>query len=212
NCKRGQKERTRRDRLSPQICRNAPTPRLFVRDVISGAGHSLFGFGNEFLKIDRRIVGCVRPHIHRVSALKIGAYSALVGAYVVELGTSPLFGFSHDSALAANQSRYGRFGIVEISGDYSLFRADYNARGLQPDLNAMSAEVAFLRRVGIRIDVERVVRASLHAAFTTDAIFGIEIHDSVFALEQCSDRTDCDARRVVAMIATQHGEMALGIR
>ena len=68
----------------------------------------------------------------------------------------------------------------------------------------MRAEVALLGGVRVWINVERVVRASLHARLAPDATISVEVDDSVVASEQRGHRADRDARRVFAMIATQN--------
>lgn len=65
----------------------------------------------------------------------------------------------------------------------------------------MRAEVTLRRRAVIRIDVNRVVRAGLHARLTTDAGFGTEIDDAVLSLVHRADRANRDARWLLAMIA-----------
>jgi hypothetical protein len=55
--------------------------------------------------------------------------------------------------------------------------------------------------VGVGIDIEGVIRTSLHAA-AADATPLVEIHNAVIAPVQSRDRTNFDARRIIAMIAS----------
>ena len=68
----------------------------------------------------------------------------------------------------------------------------------------MRTEVALLGGVRVGINVKRVVGAGLHARLATDAAVAVEVDDSVVAAEQRGHRTDRDARRVFAMVATKH--------
>jgi hypothetical protein len=68
----------------------------------------------------------------------------------------------------------------------------------------MGAEVTFLGSVGVRIDVQRVVRAGLHARLTSNAAVAVKIYDPVVASEQGSHGTDRDARRVVAVVTPEN--------
>jgi hypothetical protein len=45
----------------------------------------------------------------------------------------------------------------------------------------------------------------------TDAAFIVEVDDAVRTAKQRHCRADLDARRVVAVIATQYGEVATGV-
>ena len=75
------------------------------------------------------------------------------------------------------------------------------ARRLKPDLSAVGAEMAFCGRAFVRIDVDGIVRASLHTGFTADAAVGTEVNDAVFALIHRGDGADGDAGRILAVIA-----------
>ena len=76
----------------------------------------------------------------------------------------------------------------------------------------MSTEVALGRSVGLCIDIDRIVRARLHAAFAADALSAIEIDDSVLALEERCRRTNLYARGVSAVVASQDSHFAAGVR
>jgi hypothetical protein len=52
----------------------------------------------------------------------------------------------------------------------------------------------------------------LHAGFTADAALVVEINDAIAAAKQGHGGADLYARRVVAVIATEYGEMAPCVR
>jgi hypothetical protein len=66
----------------------------------------------------------------------------------------------------------------------------------------MRAEMTFGGRPLIRIHVNRVVRARLHASLAADTSFRAEIDDAIFSLVHRRDWADCHAGRVLAVIAT----------
>jgi hypothetical protein len=74
------------------------------------------------------------------------------------------------------------------------------------------AVVAFFSGVRVRIDVERVVRASLHAGLAADAAVAVEIYYAVCAAKKRSHGADCYARRIVAVIAPHHRKEAARVR
>src|SRR6185369_2823084 len=89
-----------------------------------------------------------------------------------------------------------------------LLGTDDDARRLEPLLHAVGAEVALLDRAELRVQVDRVVRAGLHAGATADADVAVEVDDPVLPLLEGVDRTDRHARRVRAVVAAEHGEVA----
>ena len=91
-----------------------------------------------------------------------------------------------------------------------MFRADNDARGLQTHVYAMGAKIAFGRCVTMGIDIKRIVRAGLHARFAADAALVVKINDAVVAAKESDRGTNLDARRGIAMIATQDAEMTPG--
>ena len=85
-------------------------------------------------------------------------------------------------------------GVVEVAHPDRLGGADHDAGRLEPLVDAVGAEVALGRGVGVLVDVERVVRAGLHAALAADAAVAVEVDDAVLALEQRLRRADRHAR------------------
>src|SRR6185369_5816842 len=82
--------------------------------------------------------------------------------------------------------------------------ADDDASRLDLRFDAMRAIVALFCGIGVRVDVEGVVRTSLHARLAADAAVAVEIDDAVVAAKERRHRTDGDAWRIVAVIAAHH--------
>jgi hypothetical protein len=72
----------------------------------------------------------------------------------------------------------------------------------------MRAEIAFGSSVAVGINIERIVRTSLHASFATNTAPVVEINDAVRASIQRARRTDYGAGRIVAVVAPHHAEVA----
>jgi hypothetical protein len=101
--------------------------------------------------------------------------------------------------------------VVEIARDDRLLRADDHAGRLQADLGAMGTEMTLGGGVGIRIDVQRIVRAGLHARLAADTAVTVEVDDAIRALVQGHCRTDRHAGRVCTVVAAQDREVATGV-
>ena len=76
----------------------------------------------------------------------------------------------------------------------------------------MGTEVTFRGGVVVGIDVEGVVGAGLHASFAPDTSRVVEVHDSIMPAVERVGRTNLDARSIVAVVTSQHAEMAAGVR
>src|SRR5581483_11578634 len=113
-----------------------------------------------------------------------------------------------DRRLAGDELRDAAGRVVQVAGDDGLLGADHHARRLQADLRAVGAEVALRRGVRVRINVQRVVGAGLHARLAADATVAVEVHDAVRPLVERHRRADGHARRVGAVIAAQDREEA----
>ncbi len=72
----------------------------------------------------------------------------------------------------------------------------------------MGAEIALGRRVVVGIDIQSVVRTSLHAALATDAASVVEINDAIGPPVESARRTNFRTRRVIAVIAPHHAEVS----
>src|SRR5262249_9515877 len=75
----------------------------------------------------------------------------------------------------------------------------------------MRAEIALGRRVAAGIDVQRVVRASLHTALAANTALMVEVDDSVGAPVEGFGRTDGNAGGRIAVVTSHHAEMAAGV-
>ena len=95
-----------------------------------------------------------------------------------------------------------------------MFGTDHHAGGFESHIQTMGAESAFGGGVGFGVEIDRVVRAGLHAGFASDANGRVELDDAVIALIHGRDGTDAHAGRVGAMIAARHLKAAahIGIR
>ncbi len=131
-----------------------------------------------------------------------------VGADVVDIGAGPLLWAAHPHTLASHELRDLARRILQISRDDRLHGTDDDARRLQSLVHTVRAVVALGRRMRLRIDVQRVIRAGLHAALAADAALAIEVYDAVGPLEERLGRADGDTGRVVAVVAARDEEVA----
>ena len=152
-----------------------------------------------------------RPHVHRFVPGSRGHDGALVGVNVVKLGPRSLLRLANPHRLAGQQLPDFAIHLIEISGDNRVLRTDHHAGRFQSHLGTMGAEMTFGGCSLVRIDVDGVVRAGLHAGFAANTAFGTEVHDPIFALVHRRDRTDGHARRILAMIAAGHLEDAASV-
>lgn len=127
---------------------------------------------------------------------------------VEEFGCGALLRLAHGHILARQQLGNLRVGVVHIPGDDRVLRANNHARRLQADIGAVGAVVALGGRFRLRVDVDGVVRAGLHARLAADADAVVELHDAVGALVHRFRGADAHAGRVGAVVAARHLEMA----
>ncbi len=146
-------------------------------------------------------VRCLRLHHGRVQQIA-------VDADVEQFGFRPLLGLAHTDLFQRNPPANQAVRIVQIAGQNRLGRTNHFARGLVSHLHPRSIEITFGGGVTIGIDVKRIIGTSLHAGFTTDAPFVVEIDDAIGTTEKCHRGTNFDTRRVVAMVAAQHCEVS----
>ena len=90
--------------------------------------------------------------------------------------------------------------------------ADVDTRRLQPNINSMSAIIAFGSRMCLRINIQGIVGTSLHARFATDTAAIVKIYDAVVATIERRHWTYFYARSIVAMIATHNRKQTLRFR
>src|SRR5438132_12264142 len=89
----------------------------------------------------------------------LGADGALVRAQIEHLRPGAFLRLPDGERLLLNNVGDLARGILEISKNAALSRADDHAGGQQPVLDAVRAEVALLGRPGVWIDEELIVRA-----------------------------------------------------
>ena len=119
---------------------------------------------------------------HMVAPARPGASGASVAwsaPDVEELRARPLLRLPDAHVLPCDHPRDLALGVVEVAGEDRPLGADDDARGLEPPLHPVGAEVALGGRVRVGIDVERVVGARLHARLAADAPVAVEIDDAV---------------------------------
>jgi hypothetical protein len=71
----------------------------------------------------------------------------------------------------------------------------------------MRAKIALSGGVVAGIDIESVIRTSLHAGLATDTSPVIEINDSIGTPVKSASRTNFRAGRIIAVIASHHPKM-----
>jgi len=65
--------------------------------------------------------------------------------------------------------------------------------------------------VRLGVDVERVVRAGVHARLAANAIVVLEVDDAVIGTKQCVRRADRHTGCVVALVAAHHRKFACDV-
>ena len=184
-----------------------------MRDVVNDArraGRHVAGpvAGGRAAIAERIVVGphraMLRPH-HR------GLQQVALDTDVEELGLRALMGLADCDLLRRNDAADMALRIVEVAGHDRLRGTNDDAGRFEIGLDAMRAEVAFGGRAGFGVNVKRVVGAGLHAGLASDTAAVVEINDAVVALEQRAGRANLDARRLLAMVASHHAEMAAGV-
>jgi hypothetical protein len=130
---------------------------------------------------------------------------------VVDVGAGVLLGGPDRDRLDADELADTGVGIVEITHPDGLGRTDLDTGRLETLVDAVSAEVALRRGVGVLVDVDRVVRTCLHAHLAADAAGVVEVDDPVGSDEECLGGAALDARCVGAVIAAQDRHFAGGV-
>src|SRR5580704_12119724 len=146
----------------------------------------------------------LRPHHRRLQEVAFDTD-------IEELGLCAFVRLAARHLLCGDDAANAALRIVKVAG-LDCLRGTYDHAGrLEIDLDAMRAEVALGGSAGSGIDIERVVRTGLHARFTSDAAAAVEIDNAIVALEQRAGGANLDARRLVAMIAAHHAEVAAAV-
>jgi len=76
----------------------------------------------------------------------------------------------------------------------------------------MRTEVAFGCSVGTGIDIERIVRAGLHAALASNTASIVEVYDSIRTAEEGVGGANLYAGSIVTVVTSHHAEMTAGVR
>jgi hypothetical protein len=75
----------------------------------------------------------------------------------------------------------------------------------------MGAEIAFGRCIVVGIDIERVIRTGLHAAFASDTNFIVEVYDAIGTAEEGAGGADLNAGSVIAVVTSHDPEVAAAV-
>src|SRR5581483_5709956 len=170
--------------------------------LASGALESVEIFAGIFLGPEMRRL---RLHHRRIQQIA-------VHADVKQFRLGALLRLAHADFFQSDALADRAVRVVEVAGKNRLGGTDHFAGRLVAHVHARSIEVALGGGVALRIDVERIVRAGLHARLAADAALVVEIDDAVGAAKERHRRADFDARRVVAVIAAQHREVPPRVR
>ena len=103
-------------------------------------------------------------------------------------------------------------GVFEVTGDDRLLGTHHDTGRLESHLHPVHAVVALLGGVLVGIDVQRVVRAGLHARLAADAARCVEVDDPILTDEEGTGGADPDAGCIDAVVAPHHAEVAFGVR
>ena len=136
----------------------------------------------------------------------------LVRAFVKKLRQRFFFRTTNIHRLAIDDLRDVRALIVHVADQNCLRRTNNNTGRLEPDIDAMRAEVTFLSRMIVRINKDRIVRTRRHAGFAANADRLVEIDDAVRPFEHRGRRTRGHAWRMRALIAARHLVRAANLR
>ena len=131
-----------------------------------------------------------------------------VSADVEDVGAGVLLGRAHGHRFDAEQFADATVGIVEIADPDGLGGAHLDAGGLEALVDAVGAEVALGRGVGLFVDVDCVVGACLHAHLASDAARVVEVDNAVITSEERLGGAALDTRGVGAVIAAQDRHLA----
>ncbi len=136
----------------------------------------------------------------------------IVSAEVVNVGACALLGSANFRVVVSDDLRRFGIGIIQITGNDRMHRADDDTGRFQSLFDSVGAEVAFLDGAEIIVEVQRIVRAGLHTCPATDAGVAIDVDNSIRAFLKRVDGTDRDAGRVGTLVAPKYSEMSAYLR
>ena len=200
------------DGLGDEIARHHLTPRWRVLGGVSRASNDAVHVGwllaNRY-RHRRVFVGGVGPdHAVVGNGGSGGVERGLVGALIEHLRLRVLLGCTNSHVVAADHLADLRRWVVEVANDDRLGRTHDLTRRFEVLFETVVAHVALVRSVGLRVDVQRVVGARVHARLTTNAIVVLEIDHTVVGAKQRRGWADRHARCVFTLIAPHHVELA----
>ena len=205
--KRCERTGSRCDGLGPQVGPDLPAPGAQVGGVEGRAcvGDGITGQLGGGLQAQDVGLG---PQIGLIHGRDQRIKGRLVGSDVEDVGAGVLLGRAHGHRLDAEQLADTTVGIVEVAYPDGLGGAHLDAGGLEALVDAVGAEVALGRGVGLFVDVDRVIGACLHAHLASDAARVVEVDNAVITSEERLGGATLDTRGVGAVIAAQHRHLA----
>ena len=135
----------------------------------------------------------------------------MVSSLVEHLGFGVLLWRANCSFVARDDLIDFAVGIIEIANGDCLGWAHDLARRLQAYLDPVVAHIAFVCRIGLGVDVERIVGAGIHARLASDAVVVLEVNDTVVGPEERIRRAYRHTRCVLALVATHHRKFACNV-
>ncbi len=135
----------------------------------------------------------------------------IVSAEVVNVGACALLRSANFGVVVGNELRRFGIGIIEITGNDRLHRADDDTGRFESLFDSVGAEVAFLYRAEIIVEIQRIVGTGLHTCAATDAGVAIDVDNSIRAFLKRVDGTDRDAGRVGTLVTPKYGKVPADI-
>src|SRR5215471_16005723 len=160
----------------------------------------------------RAIIVLVSEYIRVLPGQPRGLEQIAFDAFVVKLRLSSLVRLAYGHFFSGDDAARLTGWIIQVASNNRLRRTDNHACRLEVRLHAMRAEITLGRRIGVGINVERVVRAGLHAAFTANTSAVVKIYDSIRTAVEGFGGTNLDAGSRVAVVTSHHAEVTAGVR
>jgi hypothetical protein len=151
------------------------------------------------------------PHIANGRGGSFGIDGGLIGPDIVKLWLRAFLRLAYLDIFAPDQLCDLAGGVFQIARNNGLFRADDYTGRLQTYFGTVRAIVAFGGGIGSRVNINRLVRASLHTRFAADTTILLEIYNPIVPFVKRLGGANRDAGRIFAMVATLHQKMAAGI-
>ena len=105
----------------------------------------------------------VRPHVRVMRLCRGGMQRPIIAIDVKEFRAGALLGFANCRLCGRQLLAYLGSGIIQIPGQDRMFGANDNTGRFQSYLHTMGTEMTFGGGVGLRVKIDRVVGAGLHA-------------------------------------------------